>query len=73
MCHCFLKVRTTQLRGGFIVSYDSTNKQKQCKSYHAEEQPMVNGKRTDQCKHKLSLCHIGLVKDIRGRLVNEPV
>jgi len=32
-----------------------------------------NGRITDQCKQKLSLCHIGLVKDRDGDLVNPVV
>jgi len=30
-----------------------------------------DGKRIDQCKERLSLCHIGLVKVHGGHLVNQ--
>ena len=31
-----------------------------------------NGKTTDQFEQRVSLCHIGLVKDHGGHLVNQP-
>ena len=31
-----------------------------------------NSKRTDLCKQRRSLCHIGLAKDHGGCLVNQP-
>jgi len=49
------------------------------KSHHAKKLPMLveikinenDGKRIDQCKERLSLCHIGLVKVHGGHLVNQ--
>ena len=60
------------------VSYDTVNKQKQYKKPSALGKPTVsehqskwkyNGIIADQCKQKVVLCHIGLVRDHRGHLV----
>jgi len=59
-------------------SYDSAIKQEQLKEYgvHAsgnQNKWKHNGKRTYQCKQRLlALCHIRLVNDHGGHLVNQP-
>jgi len=62
-----------------IVSYDSANKQEHYKKpLHWANQPQqrtleqwkCNGAMVDQCKQRGVLCHIGLVRDHGGHLVN---
>jgi len=55
---------------------------KNTKTHHAKRKQTVsehwnkrkhNGKITDRCTQRVSLCHIGLVKDSGGHLVNQPL
>jgi len=65
----------------FIVSYDSANNQKHYKKPLHQTKPIIsehqskwkcNGAIADQRKQRGVLCHVGLVKDHGGHLVNQP-